>query len=178
MKPLLILTLLAAPCVGDHCRNRVVHLDTGLQVVPFSTPVGVPLATVAVGQPLYSVGQGYQQPAPQAAVLDERAQLIADIIAVLDAREGRVKALAKPKSPLQKSCVSCHSGASPKKGIDLSGPIDDALARKASRQVLLGKMPPGKPLGPEDAGKVLEELAGEAPTVKTQEVPLPAKPKE
>jgi mono/diheme cytochrome c family protein len=71
-----------------------------------------------------------------------------------------------PSTLVRRSCVSCHGGAAPKAGLDLSnlaalsaGQRLKAVARVVSDEPAR-RMPPGKSLAPAEIGEVLQELSG------------------
>lgn len=165
MRSLLMLSLLCAPVLGDHCRQRVLvqHLDTGLTVTAFALPVGVPLAAINPAQPSYSV-------APQAVPDAEYQEFLAW-------RASRVKPQSIPQTAIQRSCVQCHSGPSPKGKLDLSGDLSDTVRLKSVGRIVRGEMPPTAkktPLTADAVGKLIEELSTKADAVK--DVPPPAVP--
>jgi mono/diheme cytochrome c family protein len=63
---------------------------------------------------------------------------------------------------LQKSCVSCHSGAAPKGDLDLTGSLDVGEKLLIAETVLAGEMPPeGKPPLSDDDAKLLYDWSRE-----------------
>jgi hypothetical protein len=138
---------------------------------------GVPVAEVA---PYY---YSYQAAAPQPAAFDvsEAAvdEIAARVVEKLRSPSGGGAAAAGPASaphasdrtatsPLPISlvagkCARCHGGSAPRGNLSLDNlaTLDCETRLKAVRAVLSEKMPKGgPPLSPEEAGKVLEELAG------------------
>jgi mono/diheme cytochrome c family protein len=186
MRSILILSVLTAPVLGDHCRvqRNVVHADTGLTIVPYAVGVAVPVVGLQ-SQPLYSVNPAYSQsPQQQAAPVDERAKLIADVIAVLEARQ---KQQAAPAVTLfGKTCASCH-------GPDSTHP-KAALARKhvqtenmtldsideAEDALLHDRMPPNAKQHPVDgavAGGILREFSAMRKALKAGKAEVQSLPK-
>lgn len=178
MRSIAILALLCSPAVADHCRQQVViqHADTGFIAVPYA--VAIPVATVAVGQPLYSLNQqAYPAQTPQAApaasapqTSDETAKLFGEFLAW---REAQQKAAAAPVSLVTKYCSTCH-GASSDKANARQGMMLEALTPderiSAVKQIRANLMPPSatkNPLPAAEKEALIDEFLA-AETGKTE----------
>ena len=107
---------------------------------------------------------GHSQLTYEALSLDAQQQLASDDVLLLrevrslvqelraNRQPGGPIPLQAPSSPLQafvnQNCISCHSGAAPKGGLDMSNadalPLDTLKAMNA--KIRAGEMPKGKPL--------------------------------
>jgi mono/diheme cytochrome c family protein len=118
----------------------------------------------------YSVGAAIQEE----AIAERVASLVLSKLAAMPAGQPAEPGAPEPipgehaqlhQSAVNASCVKCHSGDSPKAGIDLTNLSDlDCETRLAAiRAVLNQSMPKGGQLDPAEVGDVLTELAGEDP---------------
>jgi mono/diheme cytochrome c family protein len=143
-----------------------VHHAAVVQAVAVAEFVAVPLVV-----PAYSVGYAPQADAVAAEVQKLRAEIQQLKQAPPAAAGPPPGALGAKEHPGQavalQSCARCHEAAVAKakgKGFVLfeggSPKLDAALALSAVREVVEGRMPPGKPLTPEQNGDLLGFLAG------------------
>ena len=187
-RTLLILASLAmlTPPAAAACRvkARVVEqvVESQVVAVPLAVAVGVPVAQTTPYYYSYATYSNGGSPAP--VDLDALADKIAARLrsassapagpAKWDGAPLRPPAAGTSQNPsptvdrtasvIQQRCVVCHSSADPKAKLSLENPaaLDPASRLKAIRAVLSEKMPKDGPrLTPEEAGKALEELAGE-----------------
>src|SRR6202790_3296469 len=159
-------------------------VETQVVAVPLAVAVGVPVAQTT---PYYYSYAAYANSGGQAAVdLDALAAKIADRLRTAspppaDGSNQNPQSIPTPQPPtsaptggsaakmsvgsiVQQRCIVCHSGADAKGKLSLETPaaLDPASRLKAIRAVLSEKMPKDGPrLTPEEAGRALEELAGE-----------------
>lgn len=77
-----------------------------------------------------------------AAILQQQTLLIQTLNASPAAAAKQSPNEAAARVILQRSCVSCHSGAKPAKGIDLSGPLSVGMKSLVADAVEDGRMPP------------------------------------
>jgi len=157
------------------CAQKVVVQQAEqVAVATFALPVGVP---VGQSQALYSLNAAAAAYQPSTSPSINPSTLDAEF-AEFQAWRAAKASTAASTSPstevrptalptfVYATCSKCHSGNAPKGGFSVLGELSDADRIKAAAQVLSGKMPKGKPLSPEDAGRVLSEL---------MKVPEPAK---
>jgi hypothetical protein len=139
--------------------------------VPLAISIGVPVAEVT---PYYYSYSNYASQQTASIDVDALATKIAEKLAPPG---GNGKDVPKPAPPnpseppkpvvqslVAQKCAQCHSGPDPKGKLSLEnvGSLDCATRLNAIRAVLSEKMPQGGPkLSPDEAGKVLEELAGQ-----------------
>lgn len=77
-----------------------------------------------------------------AAILQQQTQLIQALNASPAVAAKASPSEAAARAILQRSCVSCHSGAKPKGGIDLSGALTVGMKSLVADAVEDGRMPP------------------------------------
>lgn len=180
VRAIIVALLLPSLCLGGGLSNRVVVLN-GQIVTQFAVPVAVPQTTVTVA-PLSIVQYGTQSTLYPQTDAKRLADELAEIKSMLaeGIGNGSIKGLSLP-TQIKSSCVACHSGATPKGGLDLSDltKLDNATRLKAIARVTSDDakvaMPPTasnqyKSLTAEQRGKLLQELS----TVPTLSVGPPA----
>lgn len=169
--------------MADHCRQQViVQPDTHAAFVPFAIPVGVPVASIVPGAPLYSVNPAYSQPVPQ--IQQPQAQTAEDVFAEFQAflewKKSRA-AQAAPVSLTNKYCNSCHGPQSSNTGARshvMLEALTETERNAGAKAVLLGTMPPSaakNPLPPAERDALVLELLGPKPA-KTEWKPDKLKP--
>lgn len=170
LRTLIVALLLPSLCVaGGFGVQRQVILQQQI-VTQFATPVAVPANTVTVA-PLAIVQYGTQSTLYPQTDAKRLADELADIKAMLadGIASGSIKGLSLP-TQIKTSCVACHSGPTPKGGLDLSdiARLDNATRLKAIAKVTSddpkNAMPPPastqyKSLTAEQRGKLLQELS-------------------
>lgn len=178
--------LLDAQSACAACRVKL-HVAEATAVVvtpvPVAVAVGVP---VAEATPYYYSYSAYAYTPPIAAIdVDALAAKLAEKLATTTSGGGgnsqpnppapNPPAPNSPTPPnpptktasdsiVAQKCAICHSGASPKGALSLENlsALDCTIRLKAIRAVLSEKMPQGATkLTAEEAGRVLEELAGQ-----------------
>ncbi|MBS0207794.1 MAG: hypothetical protein JSS27_02470 [Planctomycetes bacterium] len=174
-KRLMMSLVVAACCIASSAplqaggRAVVVASATavpaGVVVTQFAVPVAVPQYAVPVAPQSYVQYGGQVGAATPLEGLEDR--IAAKVVRNLQAA-GVNSALAAPPSLIAKHCGSCHSGATPKAGLDLTSLaalgetqrlscIARVLADDASQ-----RMPPaasGAKLTAEEVGRLLQELS-------------------
>jgi mono/diheme cytochrome c family protein len=142
--------------ISKRVARRVVVKEQAVAVVPFAVPVAVPVAVVS--RPAVFYGLSPYAVSGSGAAADETQQVAAPA--------ATHRAASEAKSLVARSCISCHGGAAPKAGLDLSdlGALTPqqrlaAVARVVSDDAAL-RMPPDRALAPGEIGAVLQELAG------------------
>ncbi len=164
------------------CRVRT-HVAEATAVVvtpvPVAVAVGVP---VAEATPYYYSYSAYAYSPPATTIdVDALAAKLAEKLTAGTSGGGSnsqpnppapnpvsppnsTPAKAAANSIVAQKCASCHSGVNPKGAVSLENlsTLDCTTRLKAIRAVLSEKMPQaGTKLTPEEAGRVLEELAGQ-----------------
>lgn len=154
MKPLAILLMLASTAVAGDCRivtktfiGPNVITSTGSIVVPYSTPVAVPVGVVVNGY-TYQAAQPQVDPAEWAAFQAWKRQ------------QGSVNALGA--SLVSQNCAACHTkDGEAKDHFDLTpGLLTPEAKLKAIASVMTGKMPKDKTLDPQVRSDIVAELSG------------------
>ena len=158
------------PAVGDCCRVqrvakvRAVQKVQVVELVPANVFyfVGAPIRQAALVQqqirtdPLYEEFRAFRE--FQALKAQASAKADADPPPKADSASPEPPHAPTRGGVLAASCIKCHGGPEPKGGLDLSLPLTQALKGRIAQQVWLGKMPPEKPLGNEQAAKLFDEL--------------------
>lgn len=158
---------LAPPrAVAAACRVKTQAVAaSAVAPVPLAVAIGVPVAEVT---PYYYSYSAYAPSQPPAVDIDALATKLAEKLAAKPSGAGAMPAPQSAKLPasslVAQKCAQCHSGPEPKGKLSLENPaaLDCPTRLKAIRAILSEKMPQGGPrLTPDEAGKLLEELAGE-----------------
>jgi hypothetical protein len=146
-----VAAFLAPTHVAAAPRRVVVQQDSALVVVPFAVPVATPVAVVnptgvfCAYSPLAAMHGEYEEfrrwKESQAAKNAEQQ--------------------ARASSLVARTCLKCHSGAAAKTDFRLDEPMAADARLKAIREVLSGRMPKDKPLGPAEISALVAELAAE-----------------
>lgn len=147
-----VLVLVSILC-ADQCRGHVVQRRIVAQPVvqAYSASYAAPVVA-AVQYPtfLYVVGQDAKVEAlakiaeQNSLLLKQQSELIQNIRETpqAPAAPAASKLETAARALMAKSCVSCHGGAKPKGGVDLSGPLTTATKLRAANVVRTGEMPP------------------------------------
>jgi len=180
------LLLLACWCVADGatrpraataaCRVKtqaVAVSAAAVAPVPLAVAIGVPVAEVT---PYYYSYSAYTPIATTTVDVDALATKLAEKLAAAGpTNHGGNAPQPAPPTPsppsklaapslIEQKCAQCHSGPEPKGKLSLENPaaLDCPTRLNAIRAILSEKMPQGGPrLTPDEAGKLLEELAGQ-----------------
>jgi len=166
-----------AAMAACRVKTRAVAVNTvAIAPVPLAVAIGVPVAEITPYYYSYSAYSAYSQPQPPTVDVDALATKLAEKLAAAGANGGsgntsqplppnpNQPSKLAPPSLIATKCAQCHSGLEPKGKLSLENPAthDCPTRLKAIRAILSEKMPQGGPrLTPDEAGKLLEELAGQ-----------------
>ncbi len=138
--------------------TSVAAVQAGVVAVPFAVPVAMPSyvqysAFVAAAAPSYQ---------SQVAATSTIGTCLVPMYAGAETAGPQVAA-ARQASLVAAHCGRCHGATQPKAGLGLTAALDDGTRLKAIARILADdprlRMPKGEELGPDELGRLIQELS-------------------
>lgn len=154
--------------------TSVASVQAGVVAVPFAVPVAMP-SYVQYSAYVASAASPYSS---HVAATSTNGACLVPAHGNADAARPQATA-AKTASLVAAHCGRCHGATQPKAGLDLTAALDDATRLKAIARVLADdpqlRMSKGEELGPDELGRLIQELSTRLAAEASEVPPAPAR---